>query len=284
MKPTSLDLSANRDFAQLATIVAGMQAAAPIAFILIGATARDVMLKAHGQESPRATEDVDFAFMVEAWEEFDTLRAALLASGEFSPDPKKTIHKLRHAPTGYKLDLVPFGAIEDGAREVTLPPESGIKFDCFGIREAYEVRVQVTLPGQVLVQAASIPALAVLKLAAFHDRKRTAPGKDASDLLVLARKHLDCGNMDRFFEEHADLAGGDFDTDIASAQLLARDIAGIVSPADLGRLIGILAPEIDPDGALTLVNQTNTAGIERALAIFTALTRELQVRVQVQAG
>lgn len=278
------DLSANKDFARLAEIVAELQAvAAPMGtgFILIGATARDVMLKLYGQEAVRATEDADFAFMVETWAQFDALRRALLKSGRFKPDEQQAVHKLRHAQTNHKLDIVPFGTIEDGKREVALPPGSGMRFNCFGIQEAYEVRVPVTLPGQVIAQVAAIPALAVLKIAAFHDRKRTAPGKDAADLLLLTRSHLACGNMDRFFDEHPDLARGDADaepdTDLYSARLLAHDLARI-APDDLGRLIGILTPEIDPEGPLTLASQTNMADLGRALAIFTALTRELEAQ------
>lgn len=90
--------------------------------------------------------------------------------------------------------------------------------------------------------------------------------------------------MARFFEAHADLAEeDDFDAEFAGARLLARDIAGIVSAADLRRLLDILAPEIDPDGALILVDQADAADAGRALQVFTALAQELQAQKSLRA-
>jgi len=95
-----LGLSANKEFGTLAVIVADIEAvAAPLGvdLVLIGATAREVMLQANGLDGGRRTEDVDFAFMVANWETFETLRAALLNSNRFVQHEGGRIHKLRHA-------------------------------------------------------------------------------------------------------------------------------------------------------------------------------------------
>jgi predicted nucleotidyltransferase len=276
-----LDLSNHRDFAPLANLVAELRAVAgqrDIGFLLIGATARDVMFKAFGVTSERATADVDFAFVVASWENFIDLRAALLASARFVPHEKQSIHKLRHAATQHQLDIVPFGVIEDARRKVLIPPENDFEFDCFGIQEAYAGRVDVALPGPVIAQVASIPALAILKIMAFNDRKHTLPGRDASDLMALIRNYLVCGNMDRFFAGHADLCGDDFDYDFGCAQLLARDIATMLTVAGLDRLLDILAPEIDPDGGMQLAGQAGMPDDERARRIIEALVKELKTK------
>lgn len=77
---------------------------------------------------------------------------------------------------------------------------------------------------------------------------------------------------------------GDFDHDIGSARLLARDVADMLATADLDRLIGILAPEIDPDGPLVLVGQTDAVDLDQARAIFAALAQELSAQRAMPAG
>lgn len=275
----SLDLSTDPDARPLAAIVAALQGvAAPldIGFLIIGAAARDLMLRAHGLESPRQTRDVDFAFMVPSWAAFGALRDGLLGSGGFVAKDGPSLHRLMHAASGLPIDIVPFGGIENAGRIIAFPPDQAIEFDCFGVHEAYASKVEIQLPDGVAVQVAAIPAQVLLKIAAFNDRKHKLPGRDAPDLLLLIRKYLDCGGMDG-------LRGGDsgifevedFDAEIASAQLLARAVRALVDAAGLARVLAILAPEIDPHGNLLLIRQSGMADDERALRALTALAKGL---------
>jgi predicted nucleotidyltransferase len=89
------------------------------------------------------------------------------------------------------------------------------------------------LPQGAQLRVASISALALLKVTAWHYRKRTHPGRDAPDLLLYLGGYLDCGNLDRATSEHNDLlSGDDFDYQAASARLLARDVVELLDPAD----------------------------------------------------
>ena len=64
--------------------VAAAAEAEGIAHMLVGATARDVLLThVFGLELRRATYDVDFAVAVKDWAQFEALRAGLLARKTF---------------------------------------------------------------------------------------------------------------------------------------------------------------------------------------------------------
>jgi predicted nucleotidyltransferase len=113
------------------------------------------------------------------------------------------------------------------------------------------------LPQGVQLRVASIPALALLKVTAWHHRRHTHPGRDAPDLLLYLRSYLDCGNPDRATSEHnGPLSGDDFDYQAASARLLARDVVELLDQAAIRRVLQILSPEAEEDGPLLLGQQS----------------------------
>jgi predicted nucleotidyltransferase len=260
----SLDFSANPELRGLERVAGALQAvAAPLGveFFLMGAAARDLMLRhAHGIEAPRATEDVDFAMMVRDWQAYDVLRTALIASGEFSERPGPATHRLRHT-SGLPLDIVPFGGIERADRTFAWPPEHRTVFNCFGVAEAFAASIAVRLSDAVELRVAPIAAQAVLKLSAWQDRKHTHPGRDAADLLLFLGRYMDCGNFDRAASEHQDLfEAEDFDYAEAGVRLLARDIAPLIGGAGIERMMTILTPEADEARPLLLAQQS---GLDR---------------------
>ena len=282
MTKISFDFSQKTELKPLALVVSALQSVAQpagIDFFLMGAAARDLMLRhAHNIESSRQTEDVDFAVMLRDWEAFATLRAALIASGEFHERTGPATHRLRHRG-GLPLDIVPFGGIERADRTIAWPPDQSTVFDCFGAREAFEASVRVLLPGDVTLRVATIPALALLKITAWQDRKLTYPGRDAPDLLLYLRSYMDCGNMDRAAREHGDLFDADnYDHEVAGAQLLGRDIAHLLDAAAIRRVLEILLPESDDQGRLQLAQQSGL-DLEHARRLIEALCNELAAAI-----
>lgn len=254
------DFSGNADLVPLARVANALRVAAVppgIGFFLMGAAARELMMRfAHGIDTSRATHDADFAVMVRDWAAYEGLHAALVSSGEFIAQPGPALHRLRHSG-GLAVDIVPFGGIERADRTYTWPPAHTTVFDCFGVNEAFAASVEVRLPEGVPLKVAPIPALAILKICAWNDRKHTAPGQDAPDLLLFLRHYLDCGSLDRAFADHADLfEAEDFDYAEAGARLLARDILPLAGKEGIGRLTRILAPEAGANGALLLARQS----------------------------
>ncbi|OOG47465.1 hypothetical protein B0B52_01825 [Polaromonas sp. A23] len=240
-------------------------------FFLMGAAARDVMLRyGHNIEPGRQTRDVDFAVMVPDWASFEALRITLIEGGDFSERPGPATHRLRHQ-SGLPLDIVPFGGIERADRTIAWPPDQSTVFDCFGAREAFHAAVSVLLPEGVTVQVASIPALALLKVTAWHDRKLTHPGRDADDLLLYLRSYMDCGNIDRAARDHGDLfTAEDYDHEAAGAQLLGRDIALLLDKPAVERVLGILLPQADAQGPLFLASQSGL-NLEQARRLIDAV-------------
>lgn len=190
MTSISFDFSTRTELRSLAHIVRDLGLVADpvsIDFFLVGAAARDLMLgHAHGMDTGRKTLDVDFSVMVDDWPAFSTLRTGLLAGGEFIERPGAALHRLRHAGSGLPLDIVPFGAIERPDRTIAWPPRQDTVLDCFGMREAFGATQLVALPDNVMLKVAGIPALALLKVAAWKDRYLEFPGRDAGDLLLYA--------------------------------------------------------------------------------------------------
>ena len=279
MTPTSLNFSLRAEYQPLAQLVRDLQSVAQplgVAFFLMGAAARDLMLRsAHGIDTGRKTEDVDFSVMVNDWEAFQDLREGLLQHRQFVARTGPATHRLRHVHSGLPLDVVPFGAIEQADRTIAWPPEHRTVFDCFGLREAFGASVPVVLPGGVTLQVASIPALALLKIAAWHDRQQSQPGKDAGDLLLYLRHYLDCNQLDHAAAEHTDLFEvTDYDHEQTSARLLGRHIVHLLDAASRARVLHILQPQADPAGTLLLARQSGRT-MESARQCIAAACRGL---------
>lgn len=276
MTNTLPDFSGKPDLRPLAELVRALREAGGIGetdCLLIGAAARDLWLKhGYGIEPGRETRDVDFAVAVADWEAFSSLRRRLIGSGEFVAWPGAALHRLRHR-SGAPLDIVPFGGVERADRTIAWPPDGAEIFDCFGLREAMTAGQRALLPGDVAVRVAGIPALALLKMTAWQQRKHE--GRDAGDLMLYLRKYIDCGQFEQAAVEHPDLfEDPDFDYEVLSARLLGRHMAGLLNDAAMGRLHTILAAEADEAGPLLLARQSGLE-IRHTCALLRGLCREL---------
>ena len=93
------------------------------------------------------------------------------------------------------------------------------------------------------IRIASLPGLAVMKLVSWDDRYPER-SKDASDLKIIIRSYIDCGNYMRIFDEMSDILETEtFDYVSAGARLLGRDIAKIISKKLKDKIIDILNKE-----------------------------------------
>jgi predicted nucleotidyltransferase len=268
MKHMLFDLSAKTELQPLAEVVRPLQLEATklgASLFLMGAAARDVMLlHAYGINTLRLTEDMDFGVMVRDWATFEALRQALLAGGAFEARTKDATHKLWHR-SGRPLDIVPFGGVERPNRTLAWPPSEQTVFDCFGMQEAMRSGHEVRLPGGGSLLVASLPALALLKVTAWQDRKFTHPGRDAGDLMLYLRHYLDCDRYDHAAQYYPDLfEAPDYVHEVASARLLGRDLRQLLDEAAMERILQILQPEADEEGERLLAQQSR---LETGLAV-----------------
>ena len=260
-----MDLSDKRDLLWLSELIRDLRDAAPLHDpLLVGATARDLVLH-YGHDVPiaRATLDVDLAFAVADWDEFDALRDALLRSGAFSSG-RRAHHSVVHRDN-LPVDLIPFGGIENADGRIVWPADEAV-MGVLGYREALATAVEICLPDAQQISTVSLSILAILKVLAWSERHSWAPGKDARDLFLVLENYLNGETADRLYPEAAHLLESEnFDYDAAGAWLAGHDAARAIGgySAQPERLLeavqAILALQVDPDGPLQLVAEAGRA-------------------------
>ena len=109
----------------------------------------------------RATNDIDFGIVIEAWEEFGWLREALIIDEGFQPHPHQQ-QRLLHEE-GAIIDLVPFGNLEQSTGLIVWPPDSAIEMSTVGFREAYANAIEVRLADDLEVKVAWLAGLALFE-------------------------------------------------------------------------------------------------------------------------
>lgn len=151
-------------------------------FVVAGATARDlVMWHVYGTHAERATRDVGVAVCAVSWDAHDELVALLVATGYFKQHHEKRHSLIFHDPnvgSHVPLDLVPFGEIEAPAGAIAWPPKGEFVMNMLGFREAADTAINIDIGDALVVPVVSLPALALVKLLPWHDR-RTRKNTDA---------------------------------------------------------------------------------------------------------
>lgn len=289
MSNSSLDLSARVDLDWLADLIGDAQAAVPSAeWLIVGALARDLHLSySYGIRVDRVTTDTDLALAVTDWAEFAHVRQAPLGSGKFLAD-RRVAYKLIHR-SGRALDVVPFGDIEDRSGVIAWPPSGAVTMGVVGYREALAGSLALQLPNDQHARIVSLVGLMILKFIAWSERHLIAPGKDAYDLRITLTHYLDAGNLQRLYDDHADLVDADFDYPLASARLAGRDASALLhlhgdqSQIVRKQLNSILDAEVDPARSRALIGQSGALDAEgfrmQLVAFLQGLTEESRTGV-----
>ena len=202
---------------------------------LVGAMARIILLEnIFGLKAGRATTDVDFAFALDNWEQFRTIKTFLVSNANFE-ESRHVAHQLLLRPPGsehkYKVDLIPFGGIETSPNTIAWPPDMSVMMSVAGYSDALAAAITVEVCPGISIAVASLPGIAILKLFAWADRRQENP-KDAIDLVSLLRSYHEAGNESRIYEEEGGLAAletAGYDIELAGAWLLGNDAAAMVS-------------------------------------------------------
>jgi predicted nucleotidyltransferase len=229
-------------------------------FLLVGATARDLLLvNALGLPPTRATRDIDFGIAIRTWDEFTAFKDRLIASRSFHADSRQTQRVYyKNADERWELpvDMIPFGPIASEEGTIAWPPSRDIVMNVAGFEDALRSSLRIRVEDDLVVRVASIPGLTILKLFAWSDRGGEN-SKDASDLYTLLSTYADAGNLDRLYEHEVDLLEKvEFDVILAGAQLLGRDVARICETTPSRRIREALDGS---RGAADLVSQMNRA-------------------------
>lgn len=203
-----------------------------IPFLLAGAAARDtVLVNLWRMHAGRATADVDFAFSVRDWAQFDQLRDALIATEHFAGVTHQQQRLLYRDPErGFLIpvDLVPFHGVARADQKIAWPPEGDFVMNVAGFEEALASALSIEVESNLVVRVTSIPGLLILKLIAWLDRSVTS-NKDAADIFTLLKSYAFAGNEDQLYDEKPELLEAvGYDLTLAGAHLLGRDAARLI--------------------------------------------------------
>jgi predicted nucleotidyltransferase len=129
-----------------------------------------------------------------------------------------------------------------------------------GFREAVDESVEIDLGDGLMVPVVTLPALVLLKILAWRDR-RVSKNNDASDLLLILRNYGQAGNTARIWDDGADrVEQNGFDVDLAASALLGRESRQIALPASFNAVSAILSDD----------------------AVYDTLRRDMQARAVAQ--
>ncbi|MDD3926724.1 MAG: hypothetical protein PHT33_08710 [bacterium] len=245
--------------ADLATELARLN----IPMAVIGAGARLLMFDWKYNLTQRTTTDWDFAVKIDSWNDYSSLRRALLETTFFRET--SVSHRLLHK-SGVKVDIIPFGGLEKEDHIIVWP--DGIHMSVAGFAEAFDNVEQCQLLSSVKVSVVSIPALLVLKLFAFKERVHL---DDLKDVAFILRNYFKYVGEERIFDElYNELADGLL-YECAGPFLLGKDVGRLCSLETLSRIISIVKELSDPF----------SREIETLLEVVSDSTQEYQKRQEL---
>jgi predicted nucleotidyltransferase len=212
-----------------------------IEFLIVGAMARDLVLyHGFGAGIERGTRDVDFAIQVESWQEFDSLKAALVHVG-FSTDATAA-YRLGYIDSEdmpWELDILPFGELTDTNNDISWPPNGDFVMSMLGFAEALKTawRVQIVERPACIVPVANPAAMIVLKMIAWTERDVQLRRKDAQDIAYIIKNYEKIPEVyERLYQEDY-MEKCDWDIDAASALLLGQEVALMITDQTLSYLV-----------------------------------------------
>ncbi|PTQ79591.1 putative nucleotidyltransferase [Nitrosospira multiformis] len=246
---------------------------------LVGAMARIILLEnIYGLQAGRATTDVDFAFALDNWEQFEAVKEFLVSNANFEEStnvPHRLLLQLPSLSCKLSVDLIPFGGIERSLNVMAWPPDMSVIMNVAGYSDALATAVKVEVSPGIDMAIASLPGIVILKLFAWEDRGQETR-KDATDLAILFRSYHEAGNESRIYEEStfAALVAVEYDIELAGAWLLGKDVAVMASAQtnrDLKELLtGKKSGQLIEDMARTMLAKEDA--LEHSRRLFEQFT------------
>src|SRR5215213_7359863 len=174
-----------------------------IDYYLVGAVSINVWLTGINGITPRRTTgDVDFAVFINKKGVYEQLKEYLIAKEGFQPYRENAFVLVWK--DGTEIDLLPFGAIEDENRKVTVQGTGYTSVHVDGFKEVYEQGLpEVEVDEGHHFKCCTLPGIVLLKLIAWDDRpeSRTDDIKDVAEIL----DHFFDMNSEMIWEEYAHL-------------------------------------------------------------------------------
>lgn len=270
-------------FALLAAVAKAAEAT-NVRWMVTGAWGRVLLLETvYGLPAGRATQDVDFAVMVESWPHYHRLVADICRDSDFMEDSKQA-QRIRYR-TEFYLDLVPFGGVESETQQIAWPPEGDFVMSVAGFRDALADAVPVWVNDTLLVPVVSPAGLLLLKLLAWNERRDQKSGRDASDIAYVLRHAAKLISEHRLFEEHLSVVDRlGYDIDLAAAYVLGGQIRALTSAKTREQLLSVLTPLLTEAEDAVLVRDTSAYMPSEDSERVGARLRQLKAGFEGKAG
>lgn len=208
-----------------------------IDYYLVGAVSRDVWMSGINSIPPkRTTGDIDFAVFINDKGIYEQLKEYLIKNENFSPFKENAFVLIWK--DGTEVDLLPFGAVEDEDRKVTVSGTGYTSVHVDGFKEVHDQELpEIDLEGLHRFKFCTLPGIVLLKLIAWDDRPeaRRDDIKDISDIL----NHFFDMHQEMIWEDHNDLfeqeetnADGRSGLLLIAANVLGREIKKIAYRSD----------------------------------------------------
>ena len=257
--------------------------------LLVGAQAKVILLEnIHGLNPGRATGDIDFAFAVESWDQFNQIKQNLVATSKFRELPKqkqRLLYKSSLIEGEFIVDIIPFGAVQDDNNMIAWPPELDVVMSVSGYQEALESALLVELDAELTIKVVSLAGLAILKIFAWSERGTVTDNKDALDLLTLLRTYHEAGNADRIYEvpEPEILESMNYNPELMGAWLLGYDVAAIADKSTIETIAGLIENKKE-NLILQLAKslQGNDGALDVAEALLSSFMQGIQLAHQIR--
>lgn len=218
-------------------------------FFVIGATARDIILRVLANTSARRkTKDLDIAIAVTGWDKYNEICQALIADGF-----EKSTHQAQRFYFGdYEVDIVPYGAVAKADDNIYWPPEETIAMSVKGFDEVLSEAITVSIDNEFEIRIASLHGLFLLKLNAWLDRN-IGTNKDAEDMWYIVDNYYLANEGRGVHPEVYELDG--FDLIVGGAYWMAHDIADLLSQEQIAYYADVIRKEIEREEDSRLVVQ-----------------------------
>jgi len=194
-------------------------------FCIVGAGARDIILKLHELTPSRATRDLDVAITISDWSKYSKISSDLENKVNFSKE-NKIQHRFYYKNI-IPLDIIPHGENIIRDDKIFWPPDEQFEMSVLGFHEAVRSSSIVTIDDKVKINVVNFDGLFILKIIAWKDRHNTG-NKDAEDIGLILNNYLEM-NMEEALEHHFDIYEvEEFNQVTAGAKLLGRHIKEIL--------------------------------------------------------
>lgn len=249
-----------------------------ISFFVIGATARDIIMELHDEQSGRLTYDLDIAITINDWSQWDAVEVGIVSLDNFKKDKnqqQRFIYKDK-----FNLDIVPFGDIMKQGNKIFWPPDEDFAMSVLGFDAVQNASLRINVDEEIKINIASLCGIFILKVFAWKDRHHKN-NKDADDIGFILANYLEIHRESSlkhydvvYPENHTVLTGGGSMLGIHVAEMLRK------YPEVKTVLNGIFHVEFEKKEESLLINQIlethKSIHYEEACACLENLLRQLK--------